>query len=467
MTTSYFAERAWLPEGWRQNVRIDVDERGTITDTRIDSPGDAAGDAAIRLSGSVIPGLANVHSHAFQRAMAGLAERASGDMGSFWTWRQVMYKLARHITPDRLEVIARQAYIEMLKAGFTAVGEFHYLHNDADGTPYVDPAELSRRAITAARDVGLAITHLPVLYMRAGFDGGELTPAQRRFTTGPERLLDIAGDLRRGFAGDPDVTIGLAIHSLRAVAPEDLLTTVVAARAESDDTAVGPIHIHAAEQPREVEGARAALGAPPVAWLLDQAGVDAGWCLVHATHMTAEERDGLARSGAVAGLCPITEANLGDGLFPLPGYLKAGGRIGIGSDSNVCISAIEELRLLEYGQRLFNGRRPATKVADGGSPGAALYNRAAMGGALALGRRMGALITGARADFVVLDGDHPALAAAPEAALFDRLLFAASQSPVRDVYVGGHHVVTDGHHPREAETLAAFARLVGELAETL
>ncbi len=463
MTTSYFAERAWLPEGWRRNVRIEVDESGTISGTRID----ASPKGTTRLAGPVIPGLANVHSHAFQRAMAGLAERATSQAGSFWTWREVMYRLARLITPEGLEVIARQAFIEMLKAGFTAVGEFHYLHNEADGTPYVDPAELSRRVILAAREVGLAITHLPVLYTRAGFEGGELDPAQRRFTAGPERILEIAGDLQCGFAADPDVTIGLAAHSLRAVTPEELLATLETVRADTGEAPDGPIHIHAAEQPREVDEARAALGARPVAWLLDHAQIDARWCLVHATHVTADERDGLAQSGAVAGLCPITEANLGDGLFPLTTYLQAGGRIGIGSDSNVCISAIEELRLLEYGQRIFSGQRPAIPLSGGASPGAALYNRAALGGALALARNMGALIAGARADLVILDEAHPALAAAPDAARFDALIFAATQSPVRDVYVGGRQVIGDGQHPLEAETLAAFRRLVGELADEI
>lgn len=455
--TTIFAETALLPTGWAENVLIDMDDEGWITDVQT---GSIAPQDAVQAAGPVLPAMPNTHSHAFQRAMAGLTERVTGEKDSFWTWRDMMYRFAGSITPDDLEVIATRLYIEMLKAGYTNVAEFHYLHHQPDGKAYDDRALTSRVLIEAALAVGIGITHLPVLYAYSGFGGGAPHDGQKRFLNNVEEISGMIATLAASYAGSDQVRIGLAHHSLRAVTPE-MLTEATENLLAMDETA--PVHIHIAEQQAEVDACLEWSGKRPVAWLLENAAVDANWCLVHATHMDESEAKALAQSGAVAGLCPTTEANLGDGLFPLTTYLDAGGKIAIGSDSHISVSAREELRWLEYGQRLFYQARAVTRIAGSASAGAALYNRCLEGGAQASGRKIGKIETGCRADFVVLDGDAPDLVGKSGDDILDIVIFAANHNPVRDVFCGGKQVVKDGHHAMESDADTAYRAVLAKL----
>ncbi|HYG90019.1 MAG TPA: formimidoylglutamate deiminase [Azospirillum sp.] len=455
--TEFFAESAWLADGWARNVRFSVDADGTLAAVTPDA--DPAG--AERLQGPVIPGMPNLHSHAFQRAMAGLTERAGGSgQDSFWTWRQVMYGFLDRLGPEELEAVAAQLYVEMLKAGYTAVAEFHYVHHDPAGRPYADPAELSLRVVLAARRAGIRLTHLPVLYAHAGFGGTDPTGGQRRFINPVERLMDIWDRVAAATRGDPRVRLGFAPHSLRAVTPVELADALAALQERAPDA---PIHIHIAEQVKEVEDCLAWSGQRPVEWLLDHAPVSERWCLVHATHLSGDETRRLAASGAVAGLCPTTEANLGDGLFPAVAYSAQSGRFGVGSDSHVSVSPVEELRWLEYGQRLFH--RARTLLAEPGTPSVAsrLWRAAAAGGAQALGIEAGDLSVGKRADFVVLDTDNPALLGKADEGLLDSLVFCGNVPAVRDVAVGGIWVVRDGRHAEEDQIRACYGDAVRRL----
>jgi formimidoylglutamate deiminase len=430
--TGLFAAEALLPEGWARDVRVVMDAGtiATVTPGATPHPGDA-----VLAEAALLPALPNLHSHAFQRAMAGMTGKASaGD--SFWTWRSLMYRFVAALEPGDVEAIAALAYVEMLEAGFAAVAEFHYLHHAPNGSLYEDPAELSHRIVAAAAQTGIGLTLLPVLYSHGGAGGAPLDDGQRRFGT------DLDGFLRLREAAAAhlpvDAVLGAAPHSLRATTP-DQLTALVAALPE------GPLHIHAAEQTAEVEAVETWLGARPVAFLLDRIGADARWCLVHATQMTPAETAALARSGAVAGLCPITEADLGDGIFDGVAYQEAGGALGIGSDSNVRITAVGELALLEYGQRLRD--RARNRLAPpGASVGAALYAAALAGGARALARPCGALAPGARADLVALDRTDPALAPLSLEQVLDGWIFAAGSRSVREVWSAGRHVVKAGRH---------------------
>ncbi|MBW4021781.1 MAG: formimidoylglutamate deiminase [Proteobacteria bacterium] len=447
---SLLAPSALLPSGWARDVRIDIAPDGTIAAV---SPGVTRqlGDRVERISGPVVPGMTNLHSHAFQRAMAGRAEKRRDPADSFWTWREAMYRAADAVGPDELSAIATYLFIEMLKAGYTTVGEFHYLHNDRDGTPFADPAEMSARLVHAAASVGAALTVLPVLYMRAGFDDAPLEPAQRRFAADEERLLAILESLRWHGRDSTTLRVGVAPHSLRAV-PVEVVRQVASALPE--DTS---IHIHVAEQMREVEDCIAATGARPVELLMAEAPVGPDWCLIHATHIGQDELSDIAASGAVAGLCPITEANLGDGVFPLGEFLTAGGRFGIGSDSNAALNPWEELRLLEYGQRLVHGRRCLSLHEDAtGSVGSALWRAALAGGATALGQPTGVIAPGFRADLLVLDRDRLVQPDAEADDILDAAIFGGSALPVRDVMVAGLWRVTAGHHAQEAQARAAF-----------
>jgi formimidoylglutamate deiminase len=454
--TVLFAESALLPGGWASGVRLEVAGNGDLSAVTAG----AHADGAERLAGPVVPGMPNLHSHAFQRAMAGLAERAGPSDDSFWTWREVMYDFVGRLSPDHMEAIAAQLYAEMLKAGYTAVGEFHYLHHGPDGSPYDDPCETSQRIIAAAKATGIGLTHLPVLYAHGGFGGAPANRGQRRFLHDADGFMAVVETLAARHGHDPQVRIGMALHSLRAVTPELIAETV--ARLDGRDAAA-PVHIHIAEQRREVDECLAWSGARPVEWLLANAAVSRRWCLVHATHMSGEESLALARSGAVAGLCPTTEANLGDGLFPLFAYMAAGGALGVGSDSHISVSPVEELRWLEYGQRLLGQRRNITPMGDGGSVGAGLWRAALAGGAQALGRPIGALEAGARADLLVLDGDHPQLAGRSADLLLDSLVFSGNANPVRDVMVGGNWVVREGRHHDEEAIAARYRKTVAAL----
>ncbi len=443
-----YAENALLPSGWAQGVVITVDRHGTISAV---CTGQEAPAAARVLPGPVLPGMVNSHSHAFQRAMAGLAEYAGARQDSFWTWREQMYALVTRLTPGQVEAIARYLYIEMLKAGYTAVAEFHYLHNDRQGQPYEPPAEMGSRLLTAAAQAGLPVTLMPTLYSYGGFGSQPLAPGQRRFSHDTDRFLQLIDTLEAQLGAGQ--YLGIAFHSLRAVTMpqiEQVLTT---------RPGHYPVHIHVAEQQREVDDCVAWSGQRPVAYLLDQAPVDARWCLIHATHISDEECRALARSEACVGLCPTTEANLGDGLFPGRDFIDADGLFAIGSDSHVSVSVLEELRSLEYGQRLFSEKR--NRLHDGGDVGAYLYRQAAENGARAAQQPTGALRAGTRADFVILDGAHPLLATCAPARLASRWLFAGDSCWVREVWIAGHRVVQDGRHPQEVAAGRGFIEAVG------
>ncbi len=451
--SAFFAERALLPQGWARNVRFEVSSDGLIQQVLADA--DAAG--AERLQGPVLAGMPNLHSHAFQRAMAGLAEVAGNPNDSFWTWRDLMYRLVGRLSPEQVGIIARQLYIEMLKAGYTSVAEFHYVHHDVDGRRYADPAELSLRVSQAARDAGIGLTLLPVLYSHAGFGGQAPNDGQRRFINSTDSYLALQERLHAEIARQPNQQLGLCFHSLRAVTP-DQINAVLAA-----EQGMRPIHIHIAEQQKEVADCLAWSGRRPLQWLYENAPVDERWCLVHATHAEPDEVAAMASSGAVAGLCLTTEANLGDGIFPAVDFLAQGGRLGIGSDSHVSVSVVEELRWLEYGQRLRDQRRNRLYRADQPQVGRTLFDAALAGGAQALGQPVGALEIGKRADWLVLDGNDPYLATAEGDALLNRWLFAGGDRQVRDVMVGGNWAVRDGRHAAEAETAQAFAGVLRDV----
>jgi formimidoylglutamate deiminase len=454
-----FADSALLPDGWADDVLFAIGADGSFTDVSADAADHPAAASAPRAAGPVLPGMPNLHSHAFQRAMAGLTEQAgqAGAPGedSFWTWRQVMYGFVSRLTPDQVQAIAAQLYVEMLKAGYTAVGEFHYLHHDVDGRPYADFAELSERVIAAAQTAGIGLTHLPVLYGYGGFGGRPAGSGQRRFLHDANGFLRLINRLLQRHDGDPQLRIGMAPHSLRAVTAE-MLKEALAGLDEFDDEA--PVHIHIAEQVKEVEDCRAWSHQRPVEWLLNNQAVNGRWCLVHATHMTEGETGRLARSGAVVGLCPTTEGNLGDGFFQAPEFLRHRGVFGIGSDSHISVSPIEELRWLEYGQRLLYRRRNMLAAGGNDSPsvGAALYRAALAGGAQALGRPIGRLAPGCRADLVVIDAEQPALFGKADDVLLDAIVFAGNANPVRDVMVGGKWAVTEGRHAAEDAVLRAY-----------
>ncbi|MCY4124202.1 MAG: formimidoylglutamate deiminase, partial [Pseudomonas sp.] len=376
---AYFAQRALLPTGWARDVRLDVGTDGFLT--RIEAG--ACADGAEHLAGPLLPGMPNVHSHAFQRAMAGLAEVVGDPNDSFWTWRDLMYRLVGQITPEQLQVIARQLYIEMLKAGYTAVAEFHYVHHDQVGNAYADPTELSRRISAAATQSGIGLTLLPVLYSHAGFGGQTPSDGQRRFIQSTDHYLRLQAQLAPLLAAQPAQGLGLCFHSLRAVTPGQIAGVLAASDGKC------PVHIHIAEQQREVDDSLAWSGLRPLQWLYEHVAVDERWCLVHATHAQPDEVTAMARSGAVAGLCLTTEANLGDGIFPATDYLAQGGRLGIGSDSHVSLSVVEELRWLEYGQRLRDQRRNRLHRRDQPMVGRTLLDAAWAGGAQALGQPIG------------------------------------------------------------------------------
>jgi formimidoylglutamate deiminase len=456
-----YARTALLPDGWADDVLLSMDDAGTITDVLRGASRRAS--TAGRLPGVVIPGLPNVHSHAFQRGMAGLAERRGAPGESFWSWRDRMYAFAARLGPDDVEAIAAQVYVEMLEAGYTAVAEFHYLHHGPDGATYDNPGEMGERLFAAATRAGIGITLLPTLYRAGGFGGRALAPEQRRFLSdaaGYARRLEAAA---RATAEDGERALGVALHSLRAVPPDDLAPTLAVA----DAVAPGcPVHIHVAEQEREVEECLEWSGTRPVDWLLDHAPVSARWCLVHATHASGAELGRVARSGAVVGLCPTTEANLGDGIFPLRTLLDAGGAFAIGSDSHASVSPVEELRWLEYGQRLARRERTVTAALPAGSTARTLLEHAWRGGAAAVGRSVGSLSPGRRADWIVLDPDHPVLAGRDRDDLLDAWIFAGNANPVREVWVGGRRVVADGRHPARDEVASRFRRTVERVRQT-
>lgn len=444
MNTLWF-ETALLPNGWADGVRVTLDgERIAAVEAGVAAEGAES-------FGAVMPGLCNLHSHAFQRAMAGLGEVRGPRDDSFWTWREVMYRFAGNIGPEAMEAIAAMAFVEMLESGFVRVGEFHYLHHQPDGAPYVDLAEMGARLAAAAIETGIGLTLLPVLYQNGGFGGAPVGEGQRRFVNPFDRYAALVEASRHAVAGLPDAVVGVTPHSLRAIGPEALV--------EAIGLGNGPIHIHIAEQQREVEDCLAWSGARPVEWLLDHAPVDARWCLVHATHMTEDETRRLAASGAVAGLCPLTEASLGDGTFNGRTFVEAGGRYGVGSDSNVLIDAGQELAALEYSQRLAHRQRNVMTAGEG-STGRALFDAAVGGGAQALGVAPGTIAVGAPADFVALDLAHPSVAGRRGDALLDAWVFAGQRSLVDAVWRRGRQVVREGRHVARAAVTRRYREAV-------
>ncbi len=429
-----FAKRALLPSGWAEHVSLSI-AQGVITQIAPNSKAQAT-DTVVD---TLLPALSNLHSHSFQRAMAGMTEFRAAGRDSFWTWRELMYRFVNRVTPAQIQAFAAQVFMEMQEAGYAAVGEFHYVHHQAGGAAYDDIAELSNQIFAAAKMTGIGLTHLPVLYTYGGAGEAPLAEGQLRFGNNVDRFLTLHQRAQEGLRHLPaDAKIGIAPHSLRATSPADL-------KALLSQNLQGPIHTHIAEQPKEVVDIEAWLGERPVQWLLQNHDVTPDWCLIHATHMTDTETRRLAGTGAVAGLCPITEANLGDGCFNGPVYLNAGGAFGIGSDSNVNISLTEELRTLEYSQRLRDQARNVM-VVDEGSVGQSLYAGAARGGAQALARNAGVISVGCLADLVAIDSTCSALCALRPEQLLDGLVFAAKDNCVTDVWSAGRHAVTDGRH---------------------
>ena len=450
-----WAEQALTAEGWQRDVRVELGADGRIT--AVESGSSVQG----RRVGVLLPAPANLHSHAFQRAMAGLTERRGPDpRDSFWTWRRLMYRFLDRLDPDGLEPIAAFAQMQMLEAGFAAVAEFHYLHHRPGGAPYDRLSELSDRIVAAASETGIGLTLLPVLYRHGGCGGKPLEGAQLRFGNSPERFARLREEADTAVRTlDAGARTGVAIHSLRAVDPDGLaFAAALAPRA--------PVHIHAAEQTAEVEEVEACFGARPVEWLLADAGVDERWCVVHATHMTPGETAGLAAGGAVAGLCPITEASLGDGIFDGASYQVQGGRFGLGTDSNIRISLAEELRMLEYSQRLRDRARAVLARSDE-STGRTLFEAAARGGAQAAMRDAGTLAPGRLADLTALDAGAADLVGKRGDTLLDSFIFVGGDAMITDVWSAGRHVVEEGRHVRHDEITGRYIRTIGALTEVL
>ncbi|MEM9104873.1 MAG: formimidoylglutamate deiminase [Pseudomonadota bacterium] len=456
--TTLFAERALLPQGWANQVRLAIDRTGRLNSVETDSS-PQAGDENLGES-VLLPAPCNLHSHAFQRAMAGMTEYRSAEQDDFWSWRNLMYRFLDVLAPDEIEAIAAMVYVEMQEAGYAAVGEFHYVHHQPGGAPYDNVAELSDRIYAAAGATGIGLTHLPVLYSYGGAGEQALHGGQLRFGCDLDRFASLHEAASTGLNSLPgDCRIGVAPHSMRATVPEQL-------RQLKDRFGTGPIHIHVAEQVREVSEIESWLGARPVTWLLDNLDIDAGWCFIHATQMNKSETEGLARSGAVAGLCPITEANLGDGIFNGRTFTQSEGIFGVGSDSNVRISLSEELRQLEYSQRLHHKARNVLATGDQ-STGETLYRQIVFGGARALNRDSGSIEAGQLADLVAIDADHASLCGLRTDQLLDGWIFAAGDTVVTDLWSAGRHCVHNGRHRQRDAVEQRFREVLSQLVDRI
>lgn len=453
--TTLWAPQALLPSGWARDVTVTIGPDGRIASVADNTQPDGS-----RI-GILLPAPVNAHSHAFQRAMAGLTETRGPDpRDTFWTWRQLMYRFLDRLDPDQVQAIAALVQMEMLEAGYATNVEFHYLHHQPGGAPYDDLAEMSGRIVAAADQTGIGLTLLPVHYRFGGCDGRPLGPGQIRFGNDPDRFARLAQDSHAALAALPaDAAFGVAPHSLRAVTPDDVRNAPALAQG-------GPVHMHLAEQVAEVEEIEAAHGRRPVEWMLDNARPDARWCLIHCTQMQPHETTGLAATGAVAGLCPITESSLGDGIFDGVRWLDAGGRIAIGSDSNIRIALSEELRTLDYSQRLRDRSRAALATPEK-STGRRLFDAACAGGAQAAGRETGRIAPGQWADLLTLDAAHIDLAGQSGDRLLDIFVFAGSDAIVRDVWSAGRHMVRDGRHVHRDAITAAYLRAMETLRDAL
>ncbi len=455
ITATLFFKEALLKTGWASDVRIGL--AGDVIASVETGVQLAVGDERHDIG---LPGMPNLHSHAFQRAMAGLVEVRGPDHDTFWTWREIMYRLALAITPEDMQAVAALLYAEMLEAGFTRIGEFHYLHHDCSGASYCDPAEMAGRIVAAAGETGIELTLLPVFYAHGGFGGKPPNDSQRRFLCDPEGFARLVEASRQRAAVHPHTVVGIAPHSLRAITPDELAVILPLAPD-------GPIHIHVAEQVREVEDCLSWSGCRPVEWLLDNAAPDGRWCFIHTTHVTTEESKRLAVAGVVAGFCPITEANLGDGICNGPLFFALGGRFGIGSDSNVLVSVADELRQLEYAQRLLARQRNLMALCPGVSSGRTLYEAAVQGGAVALGAAPPVLAPGAPADIVSLDGENTALLEKHGDRILDGWIFTARSSPVDCVWVGGRKRVEDGRHLARQSLVDRYRKSIARLLADL
>jgi formimidoylglutamate deiminase len=453
---SLHAHDALLPSGWARDVLLEWDDAGMLT--RVEAGQDAGRHP--RAAGPVLPGMPNVHSHSFQRAMAGLAEMRGHPTDDFWTWREEMYRLVRLLEPEDIEAVSAQLYVEMLQHGYTSVAEFHYLHNDRDGKPYADRAELAHCIVTGASAAGIALTLLPVLYAHGGFGHRALAPAQRRFQSDPASLFELLGEVDRFHRPSPLLRLGVAPHSARAV--DALLLTETVERATSFDATM-PIHMHVSEQQGEVAECVATHGTTPLTWIAELVPLDARWTLIHATHLTGLEMRRAAEAGACVGLCPSTEANLGDGIFDFLPWFERRAPWGVGGDSHVCVSPFEELRALEYSQRLRLRVRVVASEEERPDVAANLWSAAAAGGAQALGQPVGALRAGRRADLVVLDGDDLDFEGLGASACLAVAMFSGNSNRVRDVFVAGRVVVEEGRHPDEEQARQAFRGALARL----
>jgi len=450
-----FANKILLADGWATEQTLTIED-GIITDI-------TAGfvDGAEQANGVVIPGMVNCHSHAFQRAFAGFSEQGSEGKDSFWTWRSIMYKFIEQLTADDAEVIATQLYIEMLKMGYTRVAEFHYLHHDIDGGNYPRLTAMAEAIFAAAQHSGIGLTLLPVLYRYSGFGPKAANSGQKRFINTVEQFNTLISDCFNIASKQKNSNVGIAPHSLRAVDKSSLIAAVSHIRALDKQA---PIHIHIAEQQKEVDDCLEHYGQRPVQWLLDNADLDKHWCLIHATHINEEERKGIIASEAIAGICPTTEANLGDGIFPTDEFLLEQGTFAIGSDSHISVNPIEELRWLEYAQRLSKQQRALLANTQQPSVGLNLWQRAALGGAQSTNSNTGELAIGKQADLLVLDASQLRLFAHDDTHLLDSVIFASQQSPVQDVMVFGQWVIRDRQHALETTSADSFARLLSKLS---
>jgi formimidoylglutamate deiminase len=453
---SLHAKDALLPSGWARDVLLEWSDDGMLT--RVEAGMDAARHP--RAAGPLLPGMPNVHSHSFQRAMAGLAERRGHPTDDFWTWREEMYRLVRLVEPEDIEAITAQLAIEMLKHGYTSMAEFHYLHNDRDGKPYEDRAELAHCIVSGASAAGMALTLLPVLYAHGGFGHRPLSPAQRRFQSDPAAIFEILRELQQFHFPSPLLRLGVAPHSARAI--DALLLTETVQLATSFDATM-PIHMHVSEQQGEVSECVSTHGTTPLQWIAELVPLDSRWTLIHATHLTGLEMRRAAEAGACIGLCPTTEANLGDGIFDFLPWFERNGAWGIGGDSHVSVSPFEELRALEYSQRLRMRVRVVASEEERPDVAANLWNAAAAGGAQSIGQPVGVLESGRRADLVVLDGDDVDFERLDASQRLAVAMFSGNSNRVRDVFVGGRTVIEQGQHPDEDQAQDAYRGALSRL----
>jgi len=454
-----YAENILIGSQWQVEKTITFDQAGIILS--IDS---GKQEGAVILDGTVIPGMVNCHSHAFQRAFAGYSEYRGASQDSFWSWRDIMYRFVKKLTPEDAHIIASFVYREMLKAGFTSVAEFHYLHHQQNGQEYDDSAEMSHQMIKAAQQTGIAFTHLPVLYSYAGFWEIDPSAMQARFIHTTDNYIKLVETLAKEYSSQQNFKLGIAPHSLRAVSQEQVQNIIPMIK-QIDKNA--PIHIHIAEQKKEVEDCINHYGKRPVEWLLENFEVDEHFCLVHATHLNSSEIVKLAKTGSVVGICPLTEANLGDGIFPAVEYIKNGGRFAIGSDSHISINVAEELRLLEYSQRLKHNQRALLICETQSSVGQFLYTQAVAGGAQAIAQNVSEIAVGKRADFVVLDNEQPSLFAKNDSKILDAAIFACNELPVKDVFVAGVKVISDKHHSHDSKIISQYKKVMEKLTSDL